>query len=267
MTNFVTTFPDPRELTKAREALAALGLHYDVISPDPGYACVGSPCLVVDDAARMKLAEHRMDGFLCSGWVEDREPGRVVPAQAPPVFSEDVFGTAAVMVLVPCVADLERIRFTAHLSGDLHEAFPYLNVEMIEGCYTPRGPTFTFMDQHRMVCLHSRRIVVAKADGIVDAWRVLESIRCRVNRVWARRNTIKPSYEQRERPPALEIFKRLPRTNCKECGEPTCLAFAAKLWRSQTAAARCRPVFGGSHGHLKEALLEICRGVGVASED
>jgi len=27
----------------------------------------------------------------------------------------------------------------------------------------------------------------------------------------------------------IEIFKLLPKTNCKDCGEPTCLAFAMKL--------------------------------------
>ena len=28
---------------------------------------------------------------------------------------------------------------------------------------------------------------------------------------------------------ALDIFKLLPKTNCKKCGCPTCLAFAMKL--------------------------------------
>ena len=28
---------------------------------------------------------------------------------------------------------------------------------------------------------------------------------------------------------ALEIFKNLPKTNCKDCGVPTCLAFAMLL--------------------------------------
>ena len=27
----------------------------------------------------------------------------------------------------------------------------------------------------------------------------------------------------------LEIYKHLPKTNCKECGSPTCLAFAMAL--------------------------------------
>jgi ArsR family metal-binding transcriptional regulator len=67
----------------------------------------------------------------------------------------------------------------------------------------------------------------------------------------------------REKPPALEIFKRLPRTNCRACGELTCLAFAVKLWSGGGQLSQCRPVFAGDFAHLRPALLEICRGLGV----
>ena len=30
-------------------------------------------------------------------------------------------------------------------------------------------------------------------------------------------------------PTAIEFFKLLPKTNCKDCGQPTCLAFAMQL--------------------------------------
>jgi ArsR family metal-binding transcriptional regulator len=267
MPKFLTTFPQASEFEKAQAVFGGLGLGYDILSPEPAYGRVGVPCVIVDDTARMALAEHDLDSrFVCSGWVEHRVATRVIPVEPPPTHAEDIFGTASVMVLAPCVADLSRIRITAHLSGDLAPVFPYLNSEMREGSYTPGGPTFTFMDQYRMVCLYSRRITMAKADDIVDAWGVLEAIRCRVNDVWGRRHEISPSYERRERPPALEIYKRLPRTNCRECGELTCLAFAAHLWQGQTNMTECRPVFAGTHRHLKPALIDICVGLGVTDE-
>ena len=37
----------------------------------------------------------------------------------------------------------------------------------------------------------------------------------------------------------LEIFKLLPRKNCKECGHPTCLAFATALAASKTTLDKC----------------------------
>jgi acetyl-CoA decarbonylase/synthase complex subunit gamma len=37
----------------------------------------------------------------------------------------------------------------------------------------------------------------------------------------------------------IEIFKHLPKTNCKDCGFPTCLAFAMKLAAKQTSLEDC----------------------------
>ena len=188
-----------------------------------------------------------------------------VPQGTPPAFDEDVFGRAAVMVLAPCVADETKIRLTAHISGDLTDVFPYMNAEMRSASYNPEGPTFTFMEGYRMVAVYARRIVVAKADDIVDGWRVLEGVRLLANDAWRRRAEIEPSYEMRERPPALEIYKRLPKTNCGRCGERTCLAFAAKLWQGQARLEACRPVFDGDRADLRSALLDICAGLGVST--
>ena len=40
-------------------------------------------------------------------------------------------------------------------------------------------------------------------------------------------------------PTGLEIYKLLPKTNCKECGFPTCLAFAMKLAQKGTELDKC----------------------------
>lgn len=37
----------------------------------------------------------------------------------------------------------------------------------------------------------------------------------------------------------LEIFKLLPKTNCKECGQPTCLAFAMQLAQKKAELSAC----------------------------
>src|SRR5512143_2419215 len=37
----------------------------------------------------------------------------------------------------------------------------------------------------------------------------------------------------------VEIFKHLPKTNCKKCGFPTCLAFAMKLAAKQASLDLC----------------------------
>ncbi len=266
MGKLIGTFPQRSEFDKAQAGLDALGMRYEVISPDPGYARVGVPSLVLEEEVHKALYARHPNAFTGSGWVEYRPADISVPGEAPNGYQDDVFGHAAVMVLAPCVADTTKIRLIAHLSGDLSEVFPYMNAVMREASFNKNGPTLTFMDGYRMVSVYPRRIAVAKADEIVDAWRTLEAVRRRANEVWQRRGEIEPSYEIREKPPALEIYKRLPRTNCKTCGEQTCLAFAIRVYMGELPVGRCKPVFAGESGHLKDALVEICAGLGVADE-
>jgi ArsR family metal-binding transcriptional regulator len=263
----ITTFGQRAEFEKARRRLETLGLPYESISPDPGYARVGQPSLVLTLETRLALAAGGGDDFLCAGWIEYRPARIAVPADPPPAYAQDLLGETAIMVLVPCVADKSRIRFIAHIEGNLAPVLPYLNAEMPEATYNPKGETLTFMDRYRLVTLYPHRIVVAKADEIVDGWRTLEQIRRRANETWARRAAITPCHQMREKPPALEVFKRLPGTNCRACGQQTCLAFAIMVHEGEVPPTKCRPVFEGEFGHLREALVEICTAIGVMPEE
>ena len=51
----------------------------------------------------------------------------------------------------------------------------------------------------------------------------------------------------------MQIYKLLPRTNCKECGYPTCLAFAMKLAAKQAELDDCPYVSEESRAQLAEA--------------
>lgn len=51
----------------------------------------------------------------------------------------------------------------------------------------------------------------------------------------------------------VQIFKLLPKTNCKKCGFPTCLAFAMKLAQGQVELQKCPDVSEESKKTLGEA--------------
>ncbi len=64
----------------------------------------------------------------------------------------------------------------------------------------------------------------------------------------------------------LQIYKLLPQTNCKECGFPTCLAFAMKLAAKQAELAACPYVSEASKSQLEAASAPPIRLVTVAGE-
>ena len=259
----LTTFADRREFERAVAALDRLGVDYSVVSPGPAYDRVGCPAIVLTDDAKARFVDDVGSDIVNAGWVDFRSPALSVPDQPSPEFIVDVVGRVAIVVLAPCIADRDRLRLIAHFSGDVAEVLPYLNAELGHASYVAAMPVLTFMDGHRMVSLFRDRIGIAKADDLVDAWATLERVRCLVDDAWSRRADIEPSYELRRRPPALEIYKRLPATNCGLCGEATCTAFAWAVWRGDAEPQLCLPVFEGARGDLKGALLAICSGLGV----
>jgi len=65
----------------------------------------------------------------------------------------------------------------------------------------------------------------------------------------------------------IEIFKLLPKTNCKKCGFPTCLAFAMKVAQGQADIEKCPEATEEVKAKLKEASTPPIRGFDFGSEE
>ncbi len=65
----------------------------------------------------------------------------------------------------------------------------------------------------------------------------------------------------------LDIFKHLPKTNCGDCGTPTCLAFAMKLAAGQAELSACPHVSDEAKAALSAAAAPPMRGVTVGTGD
>jgi acetyl-CoA decarbonylase/synthase complex subunit gamma len=57
----------------------------------------------------------------------------------------------------------------------------------------------------------------------------------------------------------IQIYKLLPQTNCKDCGFPTCLAFAMKLAAKQVELSKCPHVSEEAQAKLSEAAAPPVR--------
>lgn len=65
----------------------------------------------------------------------------------------------------------------------------------------------------------------------------------------------------------VQIFKLLPKTNCKECGFPTCLAFAMKLAQRQATLDACPHVSEEAKQTLGEASAPPVRPITLGAGD
>ncbi len=65
----------------------------------------------------------------------------------------------------------------------------------------------------------------------------------------------------------IDIFKKLPKTNCQECGVPTCMAFAMKLAAGQADLAACPYIADDVRAQLEEASAPPIRCVTIGTGD
>ncbi len=132
-----------------------------------------------------------------------------------------------------------RYKILIPAEEDLSELMPYLNALARVVYYDPDEPVLVFRLEDKKVALRPHLAQLAEVGDIEEGrlWR--EKLEKFLEEVWARREEIRPRHEARTLPPALEIYKLLPKTNCGECGEATCLALAAKLSTGEADLSAC----------------------------
>jgi len=65
----------------------------------------------------------------------------------------------------------------------------------------------------------------------------------------------------------LDIFKLTPKTNCKDCGNPTCMAFAMKVAQGATALEKCPHMSEEAKAQLGDAAAPPMKKVALGAGD
>ena len=129
----------------------------------------------------------------------------------------------------PCDPEAVRYAARARLTVDISEILPYLNATLRGAIYYPTANALTWKKGGHNVAFHAYEIAASNVEDREGAEKELKGLIDLVNRTWERRAEITPDLATRQRPTSMAIFKLLPQTNCKQCGEPTCYTFALKL--------------------------------------
>lgn len=142
----------------------------------------------------------------------------------------------------PCDPGSVRFSAVAILPADIRQVLPYLNATLQGAVYSDVVPALSWKQSGRYIVFQPDRIAVSNVEDRRSAVAEVEVLVGLVNRTWERRQEIEPDFEARQRPTPLAVFKLLPGTNCRECGQPTCFTFALKLIAGQRQANECPPL-------------------------
>lgn len=157
----------------------------------------------------------------------------------------------------PCDPGAERYAARARLNVDIFEVLAYLNATLRGAIYHPAAKALTWKKGGHNIAFHDYEIATSNVEDREMAVKELEGLIALVNRTWENRAQIVPSYETRQRPTPMAIFKLLPQTNCRQCGEPTCYTFGLRLATAQKNLADCPPLFEPQYSNQLAALQEM----------
>lgn len=156
----------------------------------------------------------------------------------------------------PCLAEEDKFKALTAASVNLNEVLPYLNRELENANYQQQANSLTFKKGIVGFTLMNEQINVTKFLNNTELYELLDWIKDVINDVYSRKDEIEPDYEAKKVMPVLAIFKLLPKTNCKKCGEPTCMAFAAKLNKLDGKIDECPVLDEEKYQEAKKILME-----------
>lgn len=156
-----------------------------------------------------------------------------------------------------CNPSFQSVHCVARLNEDVSEALPYVNTLLGGGDYVGSPPSLTLRAHGKLITVHAREIFVNALNDETEADRILEWLRKHINEAWDNRGSIEPTFEAPPAPQMMEILKLLPRTNCKKCGEPTCMVFAIRATEGVKGPEDCEEITGPNKARLNEYLAQF----------
>lgn len=166
----------------------------------------------------------------------------------------------------PCTAQGNRIKIKADLSDGISEVFPYLNAVIASSVYNKNSGWLTYRIGEKIVTLYADRLTVTKLNNETDAYETLDIIQEKINEIYESKQNIKPSDEMKKMPTPVDVFKLLPKSNCKKCGEMTCMAFGGKVLLGNAELESCTEIVNGDYDQNYYRLKDMLQTFGIGKE-
>jgi ArsR family metal-binding transcriptional regulator len=138
-----------------------------------------------------------------------------------------------------CNASFQSLHCHMHLDEDIGCVIPYLNGTLGGSAFTTSPPSVMFKIHGRLIAVHATKISVNAIKDTPEAEKIAAWLQREINETWEKRETLTPKYQAEKEPQFIEILKLLPKTNCRECGQPTCMVFATLVIQGIKGANDC----------------------------
>jgi ArsR family metal-binding transcriptional regulator len=162
--------------------------------------------------------------------------------------------------ILPCLAEPGKIIVTGEPSRRLDEVLPYLATLPNVIAYNPETCTLTLRRQPGFISLYSNKANITKVSDTEEGLELFQALVDAINASWDNREELAAMTARKHAPRPLDVWTLLPQTNCKKCGEATCMAFACNLLLQERRLEECSPLLEddayGERWATLEAMIE-----------
>ncbi len=156
----------------------------------------------------------------------------------------DIFSSIEIIQVGPTgyIGPVDRERcYSAKFSlqKSIASLFPYINA-VVEGARYSSTPAFIrFTYEEHLCLLYGHEGAFTPVADYGDATEFLKLLLEFLEKIKKQSCEILPDHRTYSPTSPIEILRLLPKSNCRECGYTTCLAFAAAVSRQYSSTARC----------------------------
>jgi ArsR family metal-binding transcriptional regulator len=182
-------------------------------------------------------------------------------AEKPAQDKKDLSGTAPLQItevrqLLPCIADVSKFRIIARLEPQLGDALKLLEPLFPRARYSERIGALIIQKGNVLITLYSNgNVTMTMISSEAEARTVLEGLKEIINKAIS--SGITPAAREKIKVDHAEVYKYLPKTDCKICGEQSCYAFAIRLVGGETALEKCTPLLETKFATSLETLRAL----------
>jgi ArsR family metal-binding transcriptional regulator len=158
--------------------------------------------------------------------------------------------------ILPCMADPEKVIAVGEPSDPLDDVLPFLAHLPNVISYNPGTLALVMRRRPGFITIEPRRVSITQVADSSEAVSLLDALTDAINATWRHRHELTAVNAPRRSPRPLDLWGTLPKRNCGECGEATCLAFAVALIQGTRQAEECPPLLADAEWHGRvQALL------------
>jgi ArsR family metal-binding transcriptional regulator len=145
--------------------------------------------------------------------------------------------------ILPCLAEPGKIIVIGEPSRKLDDVLPYLATLPNVISYNPETCTLTLRRQPGFISLYSEKAYITKVQDTEEGLALFKALVDAINATWDHREALVAMTARKHAPRPLDIWTLLPQSNCKKCGEATCMAFACNLILQERELEECAPLY------------------------